>query len=208
MKRLFEFAKTTVIGGLVVILPVAVLLVLLERVVVAVRAALAPLAAYLPVTVLLPALVATLILVAACFFAGLAVRTRLGRTVGGVIERSVLERVPGYALLRSVSRRVVGGEEGGPFAAALAEMGGGLVPCFLVEEHEDGSDTVFVPVVPTPTVGSVYILPRALVHRVDVPFRKAVKCVTQWGAGSGELLRAMRGAPPGARVSDPRGGRP
>jgi uncharacterized membrane protein len=61
-----------------------------------------------------------------------------------------------------------------------------------VEEHEDGSYTVFVPAVPTATVGAVYILPRARVHPVDVPFWKAVKCVTRWGAGSGELLRAMR----------------
>jgi hypothetical protein len=44
-----------------------------------------------------------------------------------------------------------------------------LVPAFIVEEHEDGQYTVF-----------------------DVPFYKAVACVTRWGAGSGDLLRAIR----------------
>jgi ABC-type glycerol-3-phosphate transport system permease component len=39
MKNLLEFVKTTAVGGLVVILPVAVVFVLLERVLVTVRAA-------------------------------------------------------------------------------------------------------------------------------------------------------------------------
>lgn len=93
-----------------------------------------------------------------------------------------------------MSRRIVGGEEEGiRFRAALAEIEEALVPAFLVEEHGDGSYTVFVPAVPTATVGAIYILPRERVHPLDVPFAKVVRCVTSWGVGSGELLRAMRG---------------
>ena len=103
-----------------------------------------------------------------------------------------MERLPGYSLMRSLSRQITGQEEGVSFSPALVEIEEALVPAFLVEEHEDGSYTVFVPASPTPTIGSLYILPRARVHPVDVPFAKAVKCVGQWGVGSGELLRAMQ----------------
>src|SRR5207244_12269458 len=91
-----------------------------------------------------------------------------------------------------LARRVAGIEAGEAFASALAVIEDALVPAFVVERHDDGRYTVFVPSSPTPGVGSVYILPKERVHLVDVPFLKAARCVSKWGAGSGELLRAMR----------------
>ena len=67
-----------------------------------------------------------------------------------------------------------------------------LVPAFVVEKHADGRYTVFVPSAPTPAVGAIYIIPKERVHFVDAPFLTAVKCVSSWGAGSAELLKAMR----------------
>jgi len=67
------------------------------------------------------------------------------------------------------------------FSVALVEIEEALVPAFLVEEHEDGSFTVFVPSSPTPTVGALYILPKERVHPVNVSFATAIKCVTRWG---------------------------
>lgn len=51
--------------------------------------------------------------------------------------------------------------------------------------------TVFVPSVPTPLAGAVYVLSRARVHPLDVPFTDAVKSVSRWGAGAKELVAAM-----------------
>ena len=68
-----------------------------------------------------------------------------------------------------------------------------LVPAFIVEELDDGRFTVFVPSVPTPFAGAVYILSRERVHLVDIPFTQAIQSVSRWGAGSKELVAAMRG---------------
>lgn len=95
-------------------------------------------------------------------------------------------------MVRSVSRRIGNVEEGEKFSPALVEIEGALVPAFIVEEHADGRYTVFVPSAPTPAVGAIYIIPRDRVHIVDAPFLTAVKCVSTWGVGSEELLRAMR----------------
>jgi hypothetical protein len=51
-----------------------------------------------------------------------------------------------------------------------------------------------VPSVPTPAAGAIYIIARERVHLVDVPFTKAVSVISKWGAGAGELLKAMRPA--------------
>jgi uncharacterized membrane protein len=78
------------------------------------------------------------------------------------------------------------------FAAALVELEDALVPAFIVEEHPDGRYTVFVPSVPTPAAGTVYILTPERVHLVDMPFTKAVGVISKWGAGSRDMLAAMR----------------
>lgn len=194
MEKTIEFIKTTLTGGLLVILPVVVIIVLLKRAVGTVLAALEPITSLLPEDVVLPGLIALVIVFGGCFLAGLFVRSRIGQRAYTTAERHVLERIPGYALLRSLTRRIAGEEEGQTFAVALAVIEDALVPAFVVEEHDDGRYTVFVPAAPTPGVGAVYILPRHRVHLVDVPFTRAVACLTRWGAGSRDLLQAMRRA--------------
>ncbi len=95
-------------------------------------------------------------------------------------------------MVRSITLRIGNIEENERFAPALVELEDALVPAFVVEEHADGRYTVFVPSVPTPGVGAIYIIARERVHIVDLPFLKTVKCVSSWGVGSVELLKSMR----------------
>jgi hypothetical protein len=101
-------------------------------------------------------------------------------------------RLPGYALFRSLTQRMAGKSEENVWKPALAEIEDALVPAFIVEELDDGRFTVFVPSVPTPFAGAVYILNRERVHMIDIPFTEAVKSVSRWGAGSKDLVAAMR----------------
>jgi uncharacterized membrane protein len=194
VRTTFDFVKTTVIGGLLVIVPVVVVALVAVRVLGGLFGAVAPLAAWLPGGFFLREIGAIAIVVAACFVAGLAARTTLGGALRRAVERR-LEAVPGFSLVRSLARRAAGEvEDSARFRVALAEIEDALVPAFLIEEHDDGSFTVFVPAVPTPAAGALYVLPRERVHPVDVPFRTAVTVFTRFGEGTGELLRAMRRA--------------
>ncbi|MGH8626943.1 MAG: hypothetical protein ACREYC_17340 [Gammaproteobacteria bacterium] len=74
---------------------------------------------------------------------------------------------------------------------ALVEIEDALVPAFIIEEFEDGRYTVFVPSIPTPLAGAVYILDRKRVHPLDVPFTEALKAVSRWGSGAKDLVAAM-----------------
>ena len=192
MRGLAEFTKTTLIGGVLVILPVWISTLLLLKMIGGIFALLSPVTSALPPTMALRQLVSVLIVLAACFIAGLVVRTGPGLRAKSVLDRYLLERIPGYTLLRGLAGRITGQEEGKTFAAALVEIEDALVPAFIVEEHADGKYTVFVPSVPTPAAGTVYILERSRVHLVDVPFTAAVSVISKWGAGSEKLLAAMR----------------
>jgi uncharacterized membrane protein len=191
MKGLAEFTKTTLIGGLLVVLPIYLSILLVARSLSAIVALLSPVTAAIPAGVQFRQVIAVLIVLAACFVAGIVVRTGPGLRAKNRFERSVLEKIPGYALVRGLTERVSGDEREGAFRPALVEIEEALAPGFIIEELDDGRYTVLVPSVPTPAAGSLLILARERVHPLDVPFTQAVKVISKWGAGAGELARGV-----------------
>jgi uncharacterized membrane protein len=133
-----------------------------------------------------------LLVLIVCFLIGVAIRTPAGRALRERIEKSLFERIPGYALFRSLTQRLAGRDEENVWKPALAEIEDALVPAFIIEELEDGRFTVFVPSVPTPFAGAVYVLSRERVHPLDVPFTQALQSVSRWGSGSKDLVAAMK----------------
>jgi uncharacterized membrane protein len=196
MRALAEFTKTTLIGGILIILPIYIALLLLAKAVKGLLDMLAPVAGSLPAGVEFRRAAAIILLIALCFAVGLVVRTGPGLRAKNAFEQAVLERLPGYTFLRGLAKRLTGQSDEQKLQPALVEIEEALVPALIVEELEDGSYTVLVPSAPTPMAGSIYILPRDRVHAVDIPFTSAIAVFSKWGTGAGEFVRAMR--PPSA----------
>ncbi|MFO1128653.1 MAG: hypothetical protein U1E66_09530 [Rhodospirillales bacterium] len=191
MRTLVEFIKTTLIGGLLVVLPLYLSLLLLAKTVGGLLALIKPVASHLPVTIELRQFVAILLLAVICFVIGLIVRTAPGRRAKGAFERSVMTKIPGYTFVRDLIGRITGRADDPALAPALVELEEALVPALIVEQLDNGWYTVLVPSVPTPMAGALYILPGERVHPVDVSFTKAIGVFSKWGAGAGELVAAM-----------------
>ncbi|HEY7758688.1 MAG TPA: hypothetical protein VIA64_04650 [Burkholderiales bacterium] len=192
MKYVREFVLSSVVGGLLVLLPVYLALLLLLKGAQSVVGLVRPISALFPDALPAHNVWAILAILIVCFVVGAAVRTRAGRAVRERIEVSMFERLPGYALLRSLAQRLAGKTEENAWTPALAEIEDALVPAFIVEELDDGRFTVFVPSIPTPFAGAVYILGQERVHPIDVPFTQAIKSISRWGSGSKELVAAMK----------------
>ncbi|OGU66072.1 MAG: hypothetical protein A2X62_14945 [Stygiobacter sp. GWC2_38_9] len=192
MKKLIKFIKMTLIGGLLVILPVWLAILLLLKAIKAALGLLKPIAAMVPQEIVNDYLIAFALLLMICFAAGLLVHARCMWRPGLWFERHILERMPGYTLLRGMTRRLSGSSEEQTFQPALVEIEEALVPAFIVEKHPDGQFTVFVSSSPTPMAGTIYILPPERVHPVDIPLATAMASIAKWGAGSGKWLSAMR----------------
>ncbi len=192
MKGILGFVKATVIGGVLVILPLALIVILVAHVLRAVHDALKPIATSISDNVFFPYVVAALLVILFCFLAGLIFSTSPGRRLGAFLERRLYERVPGYKLLKAVGGTAMTPEGDRAVQPAFAEIEEGLVPAFVMETHADGRVTVFVPSSPTPTVGSLYVLTSNRIHPVDVPLSKFMNCLSGWGLGTKDLLPAMR----------------
>jgi len=184
----------TVVAGILVVAPVYLGVLLLLKAMKALAALLKPFAGLLPHWLPGDQLFSLLLLLAFCYVVGLAIRTSPGRAVQRRLERALFEKIPGYELFRSLTHQLAGESKDAAWKPALAEIEDALVPAFIIEELSDGRYTVFVPSVPTPLAGAVYVLGHHRVHLLDIAFTQAMKTLSRWGSGCKDLVAAMDGA--------------
>ena len=191
MKQFREFVVQPLVAGVLFLAPIYLAILLLLKAMKSLGGVVRPLARLLPKSFPAETVVSFLVVLLLCLIVGFALRTPIGQASRTSIENSLLQRIPGYEMFRSMTRQLAGGSRESAWKPALAEIEDALVPAFIVEELNDGRFTVFVPSVPTPLAGAIYILTAERVHPLDVPFTQAVKAVTHWGTGSKELVVAM-----------------
>jgi uncharacterized membrane protein len=193
LKRFRDFVGNTLVAGFLVVLPIYLATLLVLKAMKTLRPLVRPLVHLLPEWFPAEGGASFLLVLIFCFLVGIALRTPMGKGAGARIENSLLQKIPGYTMFRSMTRQLAGDNRERAWKPALAEIEDALVPAFIIEELDDAQFTVFVPSVPTPVVGTVYILSAERVHPLDVTFPQALKVVTCWGAGSKDLVAAMRG---------------
>jgi len=193
VRKFAESVTSAFVTGLLIVAPIYLGVLLLLKIMQSMAGLVKPVAQLLPDWLPAERLLSLLLVLLVCVVVGLLVRTRVGQAMLG---HTVLEKLPGYTLFRSLTMRIAGRADNVTWKPALAEIEEALVPAFIIEELADGRYTVFVPSVPTPFAGAVYILTRERVHPLSVGFGQAFKTVSRWGAGSKELVAAMEDVPP------------
>jgi uncharacterized membrane protein len=191
MRYARELVTSTVVGGLFVVAPIYLAVLLLLKAMASVASLVEPLSVLFPGSIIAQELFSLVLVLVVCFLVGMAIRTRTGHAIRERVENVFLEKLPGYSLLKSLTQRLAGDSDEEAWKPAMVEIEDALVPAFIIEELDDGRFTIFVPSVPTPFAGAVYVLGPERVHMIDVPFTQAIKTITQWGSGSRELVAAM-----------------
>jgi uncharacterized membrane protein len=194
VKQMRKSLVQTFVAGVLLVVPVYLAILMLLKAMKSLGAVVRPVARLLPQSFPAETIISLLLVVMFCLLAGTVLRTTLGQVMMAKMEDSILHKIPGYDVIRSMAGQLTGQGQDSAWQPALVEIEDALVPAFIVEEFEDGRFTVFVPSVPTPLAGAIYILSADRVHPLNVPFPQAVKTVTRWGSGSKELVNAMEGA--------------
>lgn len=192
MKEIFNSIKSVFITGLLIVFPAWLATLLFVKVLLHLRGLVKPITVAMPEAVNHPMPWSILAFILTCFAVGLLFHTAIGKLAGRAIEQNVLQKIPGYPSLRSIANQISDLESEKGFKPALIDIEDGcLTPAFLIETHDCGRSTVFVPSVPTPMAGSILIMPSERVHPVDVPVPTMMKCISKWGTGSSAILSAM-----------------
>ncbi len=201
LTRTKRFFTTTLLGGLIVILPTIILVLAFKWLFGLVSNAIQPLTELVVKNLTLPDrydhLIATVIvlsvIVLGCFIVGLFVKTRIGRWIYEALENSLLSKTPGYKMIKETVNQFIGKKESPFSSVALVQIfqNETKVTAFITDRHDDGTITVFVPTGPNPTSGFIYHLNEQYVHPVDTSVEDAMRSVISCGAGSDALIKEL-----------------
>lgn len=198
IKRLRRFFVTTVIGGIVVVLPITLFIVLIRFIFNFIAVELRPLRTLFPfsdnVADWLIDLLSFAIVIAGFFLIGLIIRTEFGKKFFTRIEENWLRQLPFYSVLRDTVQQFASKNKS-PFSQVVlvdvfsnpTRMTG-----FVTDDHGNGTYTVFVPTGPNPTNGFIFHVTTEQIEFLDVRPEDAMRTIIGVGTGSADLLRATK----------------
>lgn len=196
MDKLKSFLKTSLIGGLVILLPVAILIVVFQWLFNVVIGLIQPLTNALMATSnlrgFLANIIALLISLILCFLVGVIVKTGLGRWLHTLVDTKLLSIAPGYNMIKETVVQLFGGKKAPLSRVALVDLFANEVMTtgFITDENPDGTMTVYVPQSPSPLSGNIYHLKPRYVHPIDITVEEAMRTVISFGSGSSKLIEA------------------
>ncbi len=193
VKQLAIFVKTTTLGGLVLLLPGVLLLMVAGNAVSGVRTAVElimhKLAGPNSGAAHFPMIFAVLVVIILSFIFGLILTLPFGKRTQEQIEGTLIGRVPGYAAMRSIIHGLANTGNDGTMKPALLTGELGIQSLVLVT-NDDGGDrvTIFVPDSPNPGAGSVQFVPRELVMPLNIRVTEMAALLRQFGVDSPKLF--------------------
>ena len=186
-----QFISTTIIGGLLFLVPVGFLAFVLFKIFGYMMVIADPMANWLPIDtiggVALANLIAVLAIILICFVAGLIARNTLATGLVKKLESKVLMKIPGYAMVKGIK----GGfdkTESNHFKPVALTLGTAERIGFEIQKLSDGRSIVFIPSVPNAFSGITQILPADQISYLDVPITQVMEFVEKYGVGVEEML--------------------
>ena len=193
MKKIFDFVKAMVIGGVLFFIPLIILIVILQKAFQIAAALVMPIIKLLNVTHIfgigVEIIVAIAIILFILYLGGLISKTSRAKKAVKKIEDALLSKVPGYDMIKNMGESFVGFEGNTSISTVLARIEDAWQYGFLIEEIEGEQYAVYVPGAPNPMSGSVYILEKDRIKKTNIPLQAAMKSLRGLGIGSNELLK-------------------
>ncbi len=181
--------RTTLIGGVFFLLPLAVIAYLVGSAGAAVYAVYPSLPTLGVVVYTLIVAAVLVAVIGACFVAGLFARRSLARRLIRWVEKYLLMLFPRYAIFREQLSGNIGGEVAkNRLRPVLVQMAGHRRLALEVD-RDAGMVVVFLPGSPDPWSGEVVLMEPASVEPVDVPFADLLGVMETLGTGLLPLMR-------------------
>jgi len=189
MSLLLAFVRKTVVGGLLFLVPVTILAIVIGRM----FSTLEPITEQFAGEVLGPdalgpiarLLTVLICLIAISFGAGLLASTIVGQKVMEFLEASLLNRVPGYAMVKNMAVESAANlariESSSQVKAVYVKSGEGWQLGFVTDKVNQDLYAVFLPDAPTPTSGQLLYLSADNMVESGMSIADAMKALSQLG---------------------------
>ena len=192
-----NFVKTTVIGGVVFLVPLVCLIFIINQAMEFMMLIAEPLADWIPIEsigdVALANLLAIVALIIVSFIAGLVARTTIAGGFIKTLESKVLAKIPGYTMIKGIKSGFDTTESKGMKPIAVKFDTAERI-ALEIEKLPDGRSMVYIPSAPSPWSGITLILPADQITYLDVPVTRVMELTEQYGQGVDSVLQSKQNA--------------
>lgn len=190
---MLKFLKDTFFRGLLIIFPVLFLIIILKEFLELIIGLATPIADLLPLDFIesIPEVevLAALLIATASLIVGLLAKFPPGRALGHQAERYLLNPLPVYTPLKTLLRALLGAKDETSFRPAFIIGDSDILePCYIIEDTGRPRLTVLCPWTPASFAGSIKLVPRDRVHKVDVTFDEFSLCLGHYGMGLADMI--------------------
>lgn len=191
---MMSWLKTAFFRGLVILIPLMLLWITIRELAELLVAFAEPIADLMPAAVFEwiqnPKLVAPAFIVVIALLLGAMASITWVRKAGGLLERNTVEHFPLYRMIKIFVTAFLEVEDTTSFRPALiVDDEGGAEPCYVIEDSEDGENVVvLVPWSPTSFAGSVKLVPRQRIRRLNLTFDEFSLSLANFGLGMSSIV--------------------
>jgi len=193
MNKRIGFIKTTIIGGLIFLLPFVIIISVLGKAIKTMLVVARPIEKMLPLETIagiaVVNILAVILIVLVCFIAGLMARSSAGRRSFEWLDSKLVMLLPGYSFIKGFSTTVKEDETQRVMKPVLVRLDDQTLLGFEVERLSDGQVVVFLPGSPDTTSGSLAYMTEDRVELLDIDFASTYKILRTLGRGSEKIIK-------------------
>lgn len=195
MKNLFSFLKTTFLGGVLFLLPLALLIFLASQAYQIITRVTEPILRLIPNNMIegmvLRQFIVVLTLILICFLAGFVAKSVFGNRFFEFLE-SKLRELPGYSLVKARLTGSIGSNlDKESFKPVLVILESKEQIGFEVERIAPNRVVLFLPGSPDPWTGEVIIVEADQVKPLNADMHETLKVFNNLGRGASEVIKLL-----------------
>ena len=199
MKGFFLLIKTTIIGGLIFLVPIIIVVAILGKAYELMIMVAKPLSAWIPLDtiggVALANILAVLAILLCCLIAGIIAKGATAKGILKSIESKLLFAIPGYTFVKGMTDSLNSSEEAAKaFVPVIAKFDDNAQIGFEIERTEKSNVVVYLPGSPNPWSGSVVYVNADRVEQLDMTVPDAINNIRHLGRGSAKYGERVRSA--------------
>lgn len=195
MKKAIRFIKETILIGVAVLVPIAIVGIVLSGTLKKMVMATTPITDNISIggTLLKTAIaivIVILVLVVVFFVSGLLLKSYLGNRFKNWLEEKVLSHIPFFETIRNITKQITGVEKNNytVVEVSLNENNSSMLGV-KTETLSDGRHVVYCPFSPLINVGQMHIVSEANVKQVDLSLKEFTDVITKIGFESNKIYK-------------------
>jgi uncharacterized membrane protein len=192
-RRLTDYLRVTIIGGLLFLLPIGIIVVLIGKILGPLSKLSEPIAQRLGIDTLagiaMTTLVEIILFLVAAFLAGLAARTATAQSFMAWLQTGITAVLPRLSLLQGIAQSF--GEQADELPVVLVPTDAGWTLGLLVEKQHGDWCTVYLPGSPDVFSGSISFAHSNDVRRTDMKVAQLWSLLKSHGIGSDAICTQL-----------------